>query len=316
MDNFFDNKRILDLIWKRKFHFILVAVIAVVLSAIFSGPTFITPKYKSTARIYPSNVWPLSNESETEQMIEILNSDDIKHKMFDAFELDTVYKIHKNDPLYYTYMFDLYNTNVGISKTEFETAEIKVLDEDPQRASNMCDSIIVFYNKKVRELHKAKDMEMVQIAEKQIKKKKDDIENLATQLDSIRRQSGIINLEEQIPEITRGYMSALATGRGSASDTKTIKKLYDSFADGGTHTELLERQFELAVNRLDSFSIVRDHYMAEYEKDITYSHVVQYPFPADKKAFPVRWLIVVLSTFSALFVAMLAFMVLDYKKEA
>ncbi|HYQ58858.1 MAG TPA: Wzz/FepE/Etk N-terminal domain-containing protein, partial [Draconibacterium sp.] len=163
MDNFFDNQRILKLIWKRKFHFVIVGIVAVALSAIFSGPAFITPMFKSTARLYPTNIWTLSNESETEQMIEILNSNDIKFRMFETFKLDQVYKINKADSQYYTYLFDEYNTNVGTSKTQFETAEIKVLDEDPQRASDMCDSIISFFDKKVRALHKIKNKEMVDI---------------------------------------------------------------------------------------------------------------------------------------------------------
>ena len=160
MNNFFDNQRILDIIWKRKLHFIIVGVIAVILSGIFSGPTFITPRFKSTARVYPTNIWVLSDESETEQMLEILNSNDLKMKMFETFELDKVYEINKDDPQYYAYMFDLYNTYVSTRKTEFETAEIKVLDIDPNRASAMCDSIISFYNKKVGEMHKAKEKEI------------------------------------------------------------------------------------------------------------------------------------------------------------
>ena len=85
MNNFFDNQRILEVIWKRKFHFIIVGLVAIALSAVFSGSTFIKPKYKSTARIYPTNLWELSEESKTEQMLEVINSRDIKLKMFDAF---------------------------------------------------------------------------------------------------------------------------------------------------------------------------------------------------------------------------------------
>ena len=68
MNNFFDNQRILNVIWKRKLHFVVIGVIAVVLAAIFSGPAFMRPKYRSSARIYPTNIWVLSEESETEQM--------------------------------------------------------------------------------------------------------------------------------------------------------------------------------------------------------------------------------------------------------
>lgn len=315
MENFFDNSRILNLIWKRKFHFIIIGLIAIVLSAIFSGPTFITPKYKSTARIYPTNLWTLSNESETEQMLEVLNSNDIKFKMFDAFDLDQVYEVSKEDPNYITYMLDIYNTNVSLSKTEYETAEIKVMDENPNRASNMCDSIIHFYNQKVRELHKAKDKEMVDISYNALNKKHSELSTIEIKLDSIRKATGILSFNEQVPELTRGYMSALANGRGNASDTKKIEKLYDNFSLSGSKATVLENQYNRTIHVIDSLTNVYEKHLVEYEKDITYSHVVEYPFPADKKSYPVRWLIVALSTISAVFIGLLAFLVLDHNKE-
>ncbi len=315
MDNFFDNRRILNLIWKRKFHFVIVGIIAIVLSAIFSGPAFITPRFKSTARLYPTNIWTLSDESETEQMLEILNSNDIKFKMFDAFNLDQAYKINKEDPQYLTYMFDMYNTFVSTSKTEFETAEIKVVDEDPQRASDMCDSIISYYNNKVGELHKAKEKEMVDITARELTKKYKELAVYGHKLDSIRKASGIISFEKQLPELTRGYMNALANGRGNSADTKKIEKLYNNFSANGTQIVAMERNYNRTVNAIDSLTLVNQEHLAEYEKNITYSHIVEYPFPAVKKSYPVRWLIVAFSTFSAAFLALLLFLVLDYYKE-
>ncbi len=316
MNNFFNTQRILDLIWKRKFHFIIIGVIAIVLSGIFSGPTFIRPKFKSMARIYPTNLSELSEESNTEQMLEIINSNDIKFRMFDAFRLDTVYGIDKASPHYISYMLDIYGENVTTRKTEFETVEIKVLDYLPQRAADMCDSIISFYNKKVGEIHKAKDLEMVVISNKLLTKKHEEIDSLTNQLNTIRKESGIINFNEQVPEVTRGYMSALATGKGSSSsDTKKIKKLYDSLSEKGTEALWIEKQFNSSIRQLDSLKRMHDIYQAEYEKNITYSHIVENPFPADKKSYPVRWLIVAFATISAIFMALLVFLVLDYRKE-
>jgi uncharacterized protein involved in exopolysaccharide biosynthesis len=42
---------------------------------------------------------------------------------------------------------------------------------------------------------------------------------------------------------------------------------------------------------------------------------VEKPFAADKKSYPVRWIIVMFSLVSAVFMAMLVFLVLDYRKE-
>jgi capsular polysaccharide biosynthesis protein len=314
MENFFNNRRILDLIWKRKFHFITIGLIAIILSAIFSGPTFITPKFKSTTRIYPSNIWNMSEESNTEQMLEILNSNDIKFRMFDAFDLSDVYEINKEDPNYVTYMLDLYNTNVKVSKTEYETAEIEVLDYDPNRASNMCDSIVHFYNQKVRQIHKAKDKEMVDISFKSLAKKQKELVKLEQRLDSLREATGIISFNRQVPELTRGYMTALANGRGNSSDTKKIENLYENFSESGGKAMILENKFDKTVEVIDSLTIIYERYMVEYEKNITYSHIVEYPFPADKKSYPVRWLIVMLSTLSAVFIGLLVFLVLDFNK--
>jgi capsular polysaccharide biosynthesis protein len=314
MNDFFNNQRILDLIWKRKFHFIVIGIIAIVLSAIFSGPSFITPKYKSTARIYPVNISVLSDESETEQMLEVINSSDIKLKMFDAFDLDKVYKVDKNSPHYLTYMLQEYQSNVSASKTEFETVEIKVLDYDPQRASDMCDSIVRFYNKKVRGMHRIKEKEMVDILNDGLQKKKSELDTVIMKLDLLRNDYGILDFETQVPEITRGYMNALANGKGSAPDTKKIQDLYNNVSKKGSEAYLLESKLNYLIHTIDSLNTQYDFYLGEFNKDITYSHVVENSFPADKKSYPVRWLIVALSTISAVFFALLVFLVLDYRK--
>lgn len=315
MNNFFDIQRILTLIWKRKFHFILVGIIAIALSAIFSGSTFIQPKFKSTARIYPINISVFSDESETEQMLEVVNSNDIRFKISKAFDLYKVYNIDENNPYSHTYLLDEYQSNVSASKTEFETVEIKVLDHDPQRASDMCDSIIHFYNKKVRLLHNVKEKEMVDIYKKGLNVKYKELDSIIVKLDELRNESSILNYSSQVPEVTRGYMNALATGRGSSSDAKKIKELYNNMAKLGSKAVLIENRFNYLVNKIDSLHNQHDIYLAEYEKDITYSHVVEHSFPADKKSYPVRWLIVAFSTISTLFLALLVFLVLDYRKE-
>ncbi len=315
MNNFFDNQRILSLIWKRKFHFIIIGFVAMVLGAVFSGPTFIKPKFKSTARLYPSNISELSEESRTEQMLEIINSNDVKKRMFKAFKLDEDYKISKDDPQYLTYMFGIYDDNVSTSKTQYETVEISVMDFDPQQAADMCDSIIHFYNQKVGQIHKAKNKEMIKILKKQLDLKNHEIDSVSYELKEIQSKTGIADFKNQVPEVTRGYMTALATGRGSSSDTKEIKKLYDNMVREGADSYRLERSYNTLINQIDSVKTLYDINVSEYEKNITYSHVVESPFPADKKSYPVRWLIVVFSAFSAVFFALLVFFVLDYRKE-
>ena len=315
MKNFFDNQRILSVIWNRKFHFIIVGIIAFVLAYIFSLPVFIQPKFKSNARIYPSNLFELSEESRTEQMLEILGSRDIKFQVIDAFGLDTVYEISKEDPMYNTYMLLEYDVNVSMNKTKFETVEIAVLDKDPQRASDMCDSIIHFYNQKVKELHSLKVFEVVKLSEEILNKKSVELDSLLARLNDLRTETGILNYDAQVKEVTRGYMTALANNRGTSSDTKEIKKIYNNLQKFGADSYITEKRMAKTLSVVDSLKFLHEELLIEANKNITYSHVVEYPVPAEKKAYPVRWLIALATVASAVFVALLIFLVLDYRKE-
>jgi len=317
MNNFFDNQRIVHLIWERKMHFVIVGIVAVVLAAIFSGSTFIKPMYKSTARIYPSNLGEMSEESYTEQMLEIVNSSTVKFKMFDAFFKRDIFKIDRNDPHYLTNMFAIYDKNIKASKTQNETVEIKVLAYDPQIASEMCDSIIHFYNQTVGKMYKAKNLELVEISKKQLDKKYAETDSLINLLNTLRKESGVVGVYGQSPEIVRGYIKALVEGRESASqsDINKVKILYQNIIEKGAEALKLEVAFNGVLEEIIKIKAIYDLNLNEYEKKITYSHVVEKPFPADKKSLPVRWMIVFFSAFSAVFMALLVFLVLDYRKE-
>ncbi len=315
MNNFFDNQRIFELIWKRKFHFIIIGIIAIILASVFSGPGFIRPKYKSTARIYPTNLGEMSEESKTEQMMEILNSNVVKFRMFDAFGGKDIFKIDKEDPHYLTYIMANYNKNIKASKTPNETVEIKVMAYDPQIASDMCDSIIRFYNQAVGNMYRAKNWELVLISQNQLQKKQREADSLIARLNQIRTETGIVDVVSQVPEVTRGYVKALVEGGNNSTDINRIKDIFHNTLQKGAEVRSLEVSFDHVLQEIERIKAIYELNLNEYEKDITYSHVVEFPFAADEKSYPVRWIIVFFSTLSAVFLALLVFLVLDYKKE-
>ncbi len=314
MNDFFDNRRVLDIVWNRRLHFIITGTIAVVLAALFSSPFFITPKYKSSSRLYPINLDVMSEESESEQMVEVINSVDIKLKMIEAFSLDRVYKMSRDNPSYLTDILGIYNSNVSARKTEFETVEIEILDEDPVRAKNMCDSLIHFYNRKVRDMHAVKSWEMVEILNNNMALRQKERDSVMHLLNGYRENYEILNFQLQVPEVTRGYMRALAEGRENTSGTREIKRIYENMMSKGAESLILENRFNRLLKTIDSLKFLYDINISEAQKVITYSHIVENPLVPDKKAYPVRWLIVVFSLFSALFVALLVFMAIDFKK--
>jgi len=317
MTNFFDNQNLLEILWKWKKHLIIVGVLAIVFSSIFSSSLFLKPKFKSTARIYPSfNIYTFSDESESEQLLEFANSQDIKFKVIDAFNLSEVYKISKQDPLYQTYILGEFNDNVSLKKTEYETVEISVLDTDPKRACQMCDSIISFLDQKIRSVQRIKFDEVVHIAKKDLNAINHEIDSIKTKLDVLRKDFKILDYESQAKEITRGMVTVLAEQKKNTSGGKELQEWMKNLSEKGGEYELLAAQQKLCLIQKDSIKKVYDQSVSNANKKINYGQRVQSPIPADKKSYPIRWLIVLVSTFASLFAAMLVILVLENQKKA
>lgn len=292
-----------------------MGILAIVVSAIFSSSTFIKPKFKSTALIYPSNnIYVFSDESQSEQMLEIINSLDIKLRTIDVFNLGEVYKISKDEPQYLTYMLAEFNDNVKFKKTEYETVEISVLDIDPQRACNMCDSIIRFVDEKIGLMHKIKHDEVAAIAKKDYVFISHKVDSLEEKLNFFRTEYQILDYRTQAEEITKGMVKVLADQQKNSSGGKELAQWLKNLSEKGGEYEILDKQQNKLISQKDSIMKVYDQSVSSANKKIIYGQRVQNPIPADKKSYPVRSLILLISTFSALFFALLVVLLIENKK--
>ena len=315
MTNYFDNQNLLEIIWKWKKHLIVVAILAVVISAIFSSSAFIKPKYKSTARIYPSNnIYQFSEESHSEQLLEIISSLDIKLQTIEAFKLDQVYNINKQDAQYMTNILAEFNDNVNFKKTEYETIEIQVLDTDPKRASIMCDSIIHFLNEKIRLLHKVKHEEVADIAKRDYAIISHKVDSLEEKLNFLRNNYQILDYRLQAEEITKGMVKVLAQGKNT-SGGKELAQWLKNISEKGGEFEILDKEQLKLISQKDSIMKVYNQSVSSANNKIVYGQLIQAPIPADKKSYPVRSVIVLISTFSALLFAIFAILLIENKKN-
>ena len=145
-NNYFNNLSLVQLILKWKWHIIIITVLAAICGAIFSSSMFITPLYKSVAVAYPANISPYSDESETEQMLEIINSRSIMDSIIEKYDLWTDYKIDRNYKFAKTYMINEYRSKIKISKTPYEAVSVTVMDKDPFVACDIAKDILNFYD--------------------------------------------------------------------------------------------------------------------------------------------------------------------------
>ena len=315
MAKFFSSSELLQLINKWRYHLLIIVIVAAGLAAIFSGPTFITPLYKSTAVLYPANVEAYSEESETEQMLQIFDSQDIKDSVINLFKLDEHYEIDKDYKYFKTILYYEYSEKVKIGKTPFEAVSIEVLDKSPDTAALIVEAIINFYDRKIARLHKTKYVEVADMYRKQLRAKEKGIDSLKAILQVLGKEHGIIEYDYQSQELMRGWLGTV-DGNGSKINKKEVGKLKAGMEEySGQLIEVVEM---IQAEARTYVEVKLDYEMALrfLVSDMTYSNVISRPFPSDKKEYPVRWIIVLVTVIAAFVFSMLAIMFIENQKKS
>lgn len=313
MQSQFYQINILKLLNKWKFHLGVIILLAVILSAIFSGPMFITPKFKSFAIVYPANISPYSDESETEQMLQILQSGDIRDSVIKKFNLAHHYEIDSSYQYFKSTMIWEFSQNVRLSKTNFDGINIEVMDKDPQTAYGMVNAIIYYYNLKVRNLHESKFKEVVLLFERSLAKKRQYIDSLENRFVELSTQYGLLDYGSQSREIARGFLRT-SDGSASAINTKEVLRLKENIEKMGGEFILLQNLIGQEAGKFADLKREYEKAYMNYDRKFTYTNIVTEPFVADKKASPVRWLIVFVSTLAAFFIAFVSIIVIENYK--
>lgn len=305
MDNNFNNLSLVQIILKWKWHIVIITLAAAICGAIFSSSMFITPLYKSEAVAYPANISPYSDESETEQMLQIINSRSIMDSIIEKYDLWTDYKIDKNFKYAKTYMINEYHSKIKISKTPYEAVSITVMDKDPFVACDIAKDILNFYDQKVHDLHTQKVGEVVSMYERQLNEKQRNIDSLKNRLTEISTEFGVTDYSGQSREVTRGYLS----GSAKATELKNNLEQY------GAEAVDLRTKIEAEANTYVSTKVEYEQNLRFYYSDLTYSNIVTEPFPSDKKAFPVRWVVVALSALGAMLLSIVVIFIIENRKR-
>lgn len=312
MARYFTNTNILKLLLKWKIHLSLIILVSIVLAAILSSSWFMTPKFKSFALIYPSNVEPYSEESESEQMLQFLQSKEISDRIIQKYDLGKRYKIDSSYKYFQSSILHEYSQNVIISKTPYESVKIEVLDADPVVACNMVNDIIKFYDEKVLAIHRLKYGEVVESTENRLKLKEQEIDSVEAKLYEIRTKYNIIDYPNQSREVARGYLRTV-DGNNAAQNinTKEVLKLKKNIEQyGGIYTFYNDRYFDV-IAEYGGIKMEYDRALMNFTREITYANVLSEPFPADKKSYPVRWVIVALTALGVWFLSFLVILLIE-----
>jgi uncharacterized protein involved in exopolysaccharide biosynthesis len=292
---------------------LLVGIIAAIAAAVFSGPYFIKPRFKSEAVLYPSNLTKYSMESPTEQMIQLLGASDIRDSIIRVFDLYKHYKIDSTtNKVHRSEIFKAYDENISVSKTEYESVHIVAYDTDPNMAAALIDSMISYLNKKARALQREKSYEVLHMARHRMEVKKAEMDSMEAVIQEFRNKYGLLEYKTQAQEYARAYGRALQSGSPRAI-AETRQMLLTLGEKGGEFNSLTEHLWRIR----GTYNDLKQDYensINDVTKVLTYANVITYPVPADKKSYPIRWLIVVISVGSSLFLAFLVLLYLDSRK--
>lgn len=298
--------------WK---HIAAVTIAAFILSVIFTLPEFMPPLFKSTAVLYPSNLYPYSTESPTEQMIQTLKSEDIRDMAIRDFDLMKHYKIKPDAKYPLTELYGIYSEFVSVSKTQFESVELTVLDTDPMIAYRLCDSLISYLNRKVRNMHREKYTEVVKIWKDQMERKKIEMDSMETAIKNLRVNYGILEFEEQIKPFSKEYYKALASGQAGTGNSR-LDKVERNFAEkGGEYVSLKEHLWRVR-GAYNDFKKEYEEALKNLNKEQTFANIITPPKPAERKSYPLRMLIVFSVTVAAFFFSLVLIMVLHNMRSA
>lgn len=300
MSDFFDNANLLKIINKYIKHLLIIAGIALLLSVVFSSPWFIKPKYKSTAILYPANIIVFGSETPDEQMVQVFQSDDIKMQIAKEFNLYETYGIDTAKvKSYKTKLLRVFNENITVDKTELVSVKIEALDPNPVVARDIVVRMIELFNKKERELQKEKALELVEILRKQLELKKVEMDSMENRAREIRMKYGILDYALQTEYATERDLITRTTP-GHKAYASEIEPLLKNLQEKGGEFVALNEHLWRVRGTYNDLKVQHENALRDVEKNLTYCNVITSPFVADKKSYPVRWLIVVVSTVSSL----------------
>ena len=276
-DNFFAANKILNVFWRRKYHLLVLTVAGLIAGIIFSGPKFIVPRYKSQATVYPSNIASYSEESETEQYMQWLTSQDIKDSIIKQFDLYNHYGISMDNPEHISAMMYEYSKRIKCEQTVYDAVNITVLDKDPQVACDIVNAIIKCADNMIWQVQKEKFMEVIPNAKIGVEVATKNIDSLENYLSNIKNSSSKNGINLLVDPDYLGNVLKLAA-------MNNINEKY---------------QNELVQAVKDS------------SRQFSFANVISHPYAADKKSYPVRWIIVVLAGVGMFLLSFFGFLIAE-----
>jgi uncharacterized protein involved in exopolysaccharide biosynthesis len=302
----FSSVDLLVYMWNKRWILIIVSFLAAVTSIIVSLQ--ITEKYKSSVVLFPTtgasvskallsanytgrqSVYGFGEEEQAEQLLQVLNSEKIREKIIQKYNLMEHYEIDPSSKYPYTQLANTYKDNISFRRTELMSIEISVLDTDPQVAADIANDISNLIDTVFNEMKQERAQAAFELVSTEFMEASENIRLLQDSLKQVGAQISA-SLSRLEGSSTAQMTTALAQYGGAfISLTKNVEH------NTRRYTDLRQRYQEARM---------------EANQRLPYKFIVDKAYPSEKKAYPKRSVIVMASTASAFLFTLILLIVID-----
>jgi capsular polysaccharide biosynthesis protein len=322
----FESTNFIIFLHNRRKPLFYVTLVTILASVIFSSPFFITPMYKSSVIMFPTSSNSISKallseniaekqdilgfgeDEQTEQMLQILSSNKIRDRIIEKYSLMDHYKINPSSKFKYTRLYKTYDENITFRRTEYMAVKITVLDKDANIAANIANDIAELLDSTKNIMQKERAIKALRIVEAEYLKLKSEVQQMEDSLTKLR-ELGVHDYESQAEMINQQLAIELA--HGNRSGVKALEDKLNILAKFGGPYVSLRDALEYEKKQLSEVKAKYDEAKIDAEEVLPQKFIVNSAYPAEKKSYPVRWIIVLISTLSAIILAIITLAVLD-----
>ncbi|HBF87716.1 MAG TPA: hypothetical protein DDX39_03655 [Bacteroidales bacterium] len=323
----FESTDLITYVHLRRKPLLILTGIALVISTIVSF--LIDERFESEVILFPASSSSISQslltenntkkellkfgeEEDVEQLLQVLYSDKIKNRIIQKYDLMEHYEIDADANYRRTKLNLQFDDNITYSKTEYMSVKIEVLDTDPQMAADIANDIAELVDSTMNKIQKERALKALLIVENEYVIQKRFIQKLEDSIQLIRSK-GVMDYESQAEVLNEAYAKALSEGR--TSGVKALEEKLSILAQyGGAYVSIRD----LLVHEIKKLSIIESKYneaKVDYEQDLPYKFIVSHAEKSERKAYPIRWLIITISSLSTFLLALILLILFDNIKK-
>ena len=319
-----ESIKLLTKMYKWRKPLIIVTLLAAAISIVCSF--LISPQYLATAVVFPARTFSVSkllveqnignqedymelgDEDDAEKLLQILNSTEIRKRIADDYNLWENWKINKEGDYADHYLKLKWAEMVSFKRTDYVSIRIDVYDYVAARAAKIANSIVSYADSVKFRMTKEVAKQALTIVEEEYANTITRITELEDSLQKIRIL-GVLDYKAEINAYSKAMAKAVSKGNQSAITNLQVK--LDNLNKYGLAYEGVFQNLRKYRLKYPLIKQKYDEAVVNYTKHLPSEFIVDKAIANEKKARPVRALIVIIPTISAFLLALLYLMFSD-----